>query len=83
MVAKLVDVPSRFNCCQVPSVHTLKQIVVDVARYEFTVKSLSAVIVMRSGFPEIYNEFWKEYSCEDMFSLYKAMCATPSTVLEI
>lgn len=60
MITKLVDVPSRFNCRQVPNAQNLKQLIVDVARYEFTVKSLPAIIIMRSGVPTEYNDFWNE-----------------------
>ena len=79
---KLVTVLGRFGCREVPTHDSLRQMVINVARYQFLVKPLAAVAQMNCGIPAVHAAFWRTLSVERLFSLYLALTASPEKVLE-
>ena len=45
-------------------------------------KPAGAVRVFHSGIPEQHRPFWKDFSVEQLYSLYKAISATPKSVVD-
>lgn len=45
-------------------------------------KPAGAVSVFHSGIPEQHRPFWKDFSVEQLYSLYKAISATPKSVVD-
>lgn len=82
-VPKLIDILSRFGCRRIPTANNIQQLIIDVARYEFSVKTVAATHAMRVGVPTIYSGFWENFTTEELFTLYKALTATPSSVLRM
>ena len=91
-VPKLIDILSRFGCRRFPTANNIQQLIIDVARYEFSVKTLAATHAMKTlaathamrvGVPTIYSGFWENFTTEELFTLYKALTATPSSVLKM
>lgn len=80
---KLIDILSRFACRHIPTANSIQQLINDVARYEFSVKTLTATHAMRIGVPTIYSGFWENFTTEELFTLYKALTTTPSSVLRM
>ena len=52
-----------------------------VAHYEMESKPAGAVSMLHSGIPEHHRPFWKEFSVDQLYSLYKAISATPKSVV--
>lgn len=50
---QLIDVLSRLGCRRMPTASNIQQLLVDVARYAFSVKTLAATHAMRVGVPAI------------------------------
>ena len=57
MNTKLIGVLSRFGCRKVPKLHTLRDVLVRVARYEFMVMPLAAISYINDGVPQCHSEF--------------------------
>ena len=55
--------------------------IVDVAHYEMESKPAGAVSMLHLGIPEHHCPFWKGFSFDQLYSLYKAISATPKSVL--
>lgn len=53
-----------------------------VAWHEFLTKPLGALHALHSGIPTIHYEWWKRFSVERLFSLYKSLNATPQQVIK-
>ena len=81
--SKLVGVLSRFGCREVPTYQKVREVMINVARYEFTVKPLVAVSQIHGGIPAAHSPFWNKKSVLDLNSLYLALTATPAKVVEI
>lgn len=79
---KLLGVFSRFGCRELPTWDNIKDVVNEVARYEFLVKPMAAISKINSGVPSVHVPFWKKQSVEDMRRLYTALTATPAKVIE-
>ena len=56
--SEVIAVLSRFGCRQVPTIATLPNILLDVARYEFCVKPAAAISIVYNGIPEEHKQFW-------------------------
>lgn len=67
IVPKMIDILSRFGCRHIPTANNIQQLIIDVGRYEFLVKTLAATHAMRAGVPTIYSIFWEKYTTEELF----------------
>ena len=65
------------GCRQVPT----KQFLIQVARYEFTVKPLGALQSLRSGVPG--DPFFNKISVAKLHGLYVALAVTRASVLSM
>lgn len=83
MRASLIDILSRFECREMPTSENVQRLVLTVARHIFLGKPLGVLYCLKSGVPKPYNEFWSSYSVEKMFSLYKSLNATTTSVLAL
>ena len=81
--AKLVDIFSRFDSRQLPTPANLKQQLLQVAKYQFIIKPMAAITSINSGIPPVEGNFWKGKTVDDLYTLYQALTADPSKVLEL
>ena len=77
----LINILGRMDCREVPTPANLQKIIVDISRYELTVKPLAALNSIRMGVPTIYNSFWKDFSVKNLYDFYKTLCVSPASVL--
>lgn len=54
-----------------------------VARYEFVVKPMTAVAVIYGGIPILHSPFWSDMSIDDLCSLYLTLTANPAKICSI
>lgn len=78
----LLALLSRLGCREVPSPKNLRR-VVEVAKHEFIGKPLRVLYAMNSGVPVQHKDFWKRFSVDDLFALYKALVANPANVIRM
>lgn len=81
--AKLISLLSRFGSREVPTPTTLRDQVVQVARYEFLVKPMAALSMIKGGIPLAHRPFWNRFSIDEFHALYKTLTASPSKVLDM
>ena len=81
MQESLVSILGSMGCREAPSPSKIQQLIIDVARYELTVKPLSALYSLRAGVPVEYHPFWKEFSVQKLYDLYRALNVTPESFL--
>lgn len=79
--SSLVALVSAYGCRQIPTQANLSSLITDIARHEFLVKPVGAVLAMHSGIPEEHRAFWSATTIEQLFDVYVASNATASTVL--
>ena len=79
----LLAILSRLGCTQVPTPLNIRQLLIDAAKHQFKIKPLGALYSVYSGVPVQYQPFWRQFSTEKLFDLYKALNATPRAVLEM
>ncbi len=80
-VKALVALLSRYDCTTFHNMDNLYTLVVDVARHVFLGKPFGLLYTMSSEVPSSQQSFWVQFSVEKLFELYKALNATPTTVL--
>ena len=66
-----------------PQPHNLKQQLIQLAKFHFKTKPMVAISLIYSGIPAEEHSFWKGKSVSDLLSLYNALTASPSKVLEL
>lgn len=81
--SQLIDLLSRLDCTEIPTPANVKQIVVSIAKHQLLNKPLGMLFTFNSGVSQLHRDFWKKFSVEKFFELYKALNATPETVLKI
>ena len=81
--AKLVDIFSWFDSRQLPTPTNLKQQLLQVAKYQFIIKPMAAIASINTGIPPVESDFWKGKTVDDLYTLYQALTADPSKVLEL
>ena len=80
---KLVTIFSRFGAREMPQPHNLRQQLIQLAKFHFKTKPMAAISLIHSGIPAEEHSFWKGKSVSDLLSLYNALTASPSKVLEL
>ena len=79
----LLSLLSRLGCREIPSPKNLRRLVVEVAKHEFMDKPLRVLYTMNSGIPAPHFGFWKKFSADDLYDLYKELIATPANVIRM
>ena len=60
--AELLTILSRFGCREMPTPSNLKQLLLQLAKYEFVAKSYAAISSMNQGIPSPHRPFWDSLS---------------------
>ncbi len=74
----LISMLSRLGCRQVPTPENIKRLVIDVSKHEFLSRPIFA---MQSGIPVPHFSFWKQFSVEELYGIYKELQATAASVI--
>ena len=80
---ELLTILSRFGCREMPTPSNLKQMLLQLAKYEFVTKPYAAICSINQGIPSSHHSFWASRSIGDLWQLYLALGATPSKVIEL
>ena len=80
---KLVAIISRFGGRELPNPSNLKEILVQLAKYQFLIKPLPATMAINSGIPDTEQPFWQSKTLADIYILYISMSATSEKVIAI
>ena len=80
LLQKLIAILSRYGSRASPTPMTLKPQLVAIAKFEFQIKPLAAIL---SGIPHNQKQFWESFSVEELYSLHATISGTPEKVLEI
>lgn len=83
LLDKIMEILPRFGCRQVPNHRNFKEMLMQVARYEFLVKPMAAISLIHDGIPILHSPFWNRLSVEDAFRLYMTLTANPGKVVSI
>ena len=78
----ILSILSNYGCREIPKPHNIQKFIVDVAHYEMELKPAGAVSMLHSGIPEKHDSFWKEFSVDRLYSVYKAISAIPKSVVD-
>lgn len=79
----IVALFSRFNSRQLPTPATFKQMVINVARYEFISKPAAAVMLLHKGIPKEHQPLWTGMGVNGLYALYKAQSVSTEMVLKM
>lgn len=82
MKSDLINILGRYGCTDTPTAVNIQQLVINIAQHQLISKSLGVLMLMRAAVPTIYHAFFKKFTVEQLFDLYKLLCASPDTVLE-
>ena len=80
---RLIDLLSRYGSREVPTPATLRTQLLQVSRFEFVTKPVSAHILIASGISHKEKSFWNSISIKELRSVYKCLSGTPEHVLEL
>ena len=81
---KIVSILSRYGSRACPSTSTdLRAQLLNVGKYEFLIKPMAAISSIHSGISEEEKLFWRNFSVNELHSLYLSLSATAEKVLNI
>ena len=83
MAESLLNILSAMGCREVPTVHNIRQLVLQVARYELISKPFGSLLSLHRGVPSVYHPFLTGFSVQQLYELYKALNATPGSVISM
>ena len=66
-----------------PTPGNIQQLILQVARYELVRKPLGALLSLYRGVPTEYHPFFSGFSVGDLHGLYRALNATPGSVMSM
>ena len=81
LAESLINILSAMGCRELPTSSNIQQLLLQVARYELVSKPLGSLLSLYRGVPRQYRAFFSQFSVLDLYQLYKAMNATPASVL--
>ena len=81
--AKLVAIVSRFGGRDIPTPLNLKELVVQIAKYQFQTKPAPAIMSVHTGIPGFEHSFWESRTLGDIHSIYTSLVATVEKVLGV
>ena len=76
LTTRLVGLLSRFQCRDIPTPSQLRSLLIQVARFEFEVKPMTAVNSINSGIPKEHKHFWKVMSVRMLYDIYEMLTAS-------
>ena len=79
----LLFVLSQFNIRQIPTPVKFKEMLTQVASYEFVSKPSAALSIMNAGAPVQHRPFWEGIGVYGLYEIYQAQSVSPSTVLKM
>ena len=77
----VLSVFSRFGVRQLPTPVRFRQMLTQVATYEFFSKPSAALSLIHSGVPEQHKPFWRGLGVDELFTVYCAQTVSAETVL--
>ena len=81
---KIVAILSRYGSRVCPSTSAnLRVQLLDVGKYEFLIKPMAAISSIHGGIPDEEKLFWRNFSLDELHSLYLSLSATAEKVLNI
>ena len=80
---RLVAIVSRFGGRELPTPKSLKETILQLAKYQFQTTPLPAIMAINSSIPEFHRRFWDSKTLADIYLLYYSMVAIPAKVIEI
>lgn len=83
LTSKLLAVVSRFGCRQNPTPAKLKQMLAQIASFEFQMKPAVAISAIHQGIPSIHHPFWQKLGVAGLLTIYRAQSVTPARVLKM
>lgn len=81
--SNLLSILGRFGCREMPNPLNLTTLISQVASFQFVMQPAIAITQMKSGIPETHTPFWNSVTAGELYSLYNALHALPSKVLEL
>ena len=78
----LTNLLSRHGCRTLPKLTNVRQLIIEVARYEFTIKAAGATCAMHVGIPEKHKEFWSGHSIEELYEIYRSLNGRPDKLIK-
>lgn len=82
LLSSLTELLSLHGCRQIPCPSDISSIITAIAKHEFLVKPLGALLAMNRGIPDEHRAFWTETSVGHLFDVFVASNATVSSVLK-
>lgn len=79
----LIGILSRFGIRCNPSPRNLKEMLKQVASFEFLVKPTAAITAIYLGIPSAHSPFWNQHSVAQLLSLYRAQSVSRAKVLSL
>ena len=79
----ILSILSRYDCTEMPNAENVKQLIFGVARHVLLGRPLGNLYKMRAGVPTPFKTFWSRYTVSDLFTVYKSLNATSSSVLPL
>ena len=83
LAESLLNTLSSMGCREMPTPGNIKQLILQVARYELIRKPLGALLSLHCGIPSQYHAFFGTFSVHQLYELYKALNATPGAVIHM
>ncbi len=79
----VLNILSTMGCREMPTPGNIQQLILQVARYELVRKPLGALLSLYRGVPTEYHPFFSGFSVGDLHGLYRALNATPGSVMSM
>ncbi len=79
--SKLIATFSRFGSRTYPTPTKLKQMLLQVASYEFLLKPAAAITAINRGIPPLHAPFWQKLGVAGILVVYRAQTVSPAKVL--
>ena len=79
----ILSILSRYDCTEMPNAENVKHLIFGVARHVLLGKLLGNLYKMRAGVPTPFGTFWSHYTVSYLFTVYKSLNATSSSVLPL
>ena len=82
---KVVTILSQYGSrvCPSTSAHLMRAQLLNVEKYEFLIKLMVAISAIHSGISDEEKLFWRNFSVNELHSLYLSLSATTEKVLNI
>ena len=78
---QLVNVMSRYGCCEIPTPKNFTHHLQGIAKHEFISHAFEAVTLINSGIPPEHRPFWQPKSVPQLFQLVTTLSVSPRKIL--